>query len=209
MDAITRFRVSALVAGIIFLAGYCIVLLIPGGGDVDAEDFTDFYDSDGKRNLAFLLLIALVLGSLAMVWFFTELRTFLPAGALTSVGYASAMIGAALVIAGGGIMAAPLGVQMNSDSDFVGIPIAHTFAQAGLAVMLLGGMTAFLLATLLTSLALRAGNLVPQWVWIVGFVVAIVMLGSFIWAPGVVFPLWVILLGLVGVGTRRGEERLT
>ena len=199
MNAATRFRIAGLVSGILFLAGYCIVAVIPGGGGPAEKDFTDFYASDGKGFLAFLLLIALVTGSLSVIWFFQEVRARLPESMLSTMAGSAASFGAALAAAGGAILAGPLGVQQNSDAEFVGVPIASSFAQAGLGVMLLGGMGALMVAVLLTSLAARRAGALPSWATIVGFVVAFIMLGSFIWAPGVVFPLWLIMLGVIGM----------
>ena len=65
------------------------------------------------------------------------------------------MIGAAGLATGAVIAFAPAAVQMNSDAGFVGVPVAHTFAQAGLGLMLIVGMYSLALAVALFSLALR------------------------------------------------------
>ena len=197
-------RLSALIAGVLFAAGYCIVILIPGGGDVSADDFTDFYGSDGKIFASFVLVLVLLAGCLALVWFFTELKTRLGDDMLTRVGYVVSMIGAGAVAVGGAILSAPGGVQQNSDAEFVGVAIAHTLAQAGLLVMLVVGMYSLALGTALFSLSARRAALMPPWLSITGVVVAIVMLGSYIWAPGFIFPVWVVVIGLVGVRRRAG-----
>jgi hypothetical protein len=64
------------------------------------------------------------------------------------------------------------------------------------------GMYSLLVATVLFSVALRRSNLVPSWLSIFGFIAAIVMLGSYIASPALIFPIWVIVLGLVGVRQR-------
>jgi cyanate permease len=63
------------------------------------------------------------------------------------------------------------------------------------------GMTGFALATLMMSLAARRGALLPNWLVVVGVVLAVVTLGSFIWFPGYAFLIWVLIVGIV-VGIR-------
>jgi hypothetical protein len=198
----TRLLVSAVVSGVLFGAGYCIVVLIPGGGDVKDKDFTDFYDSDGKKMAALVLFFVLVAGCFSLVWFFNELRARLPDSIMTRTAGTVAAVGAAAVATGAGIMGGPLGAQQNSNSDFVGIPIAETFAQAGLGVMLVVGMYALALATVLVSLAARKASALPSWLSIGGVVVGVIMLGSYIWLPGLLFPIWVIVVGVVGFRER-------
>jgi hypothetical protein len=180
----------------VFAVGYAVAALIPGGGDVTDKDFTDFYDSDGKRATAFVLFVVLVVGSLLMIWFFTELTKRLPDDAVKSVAHPIAIVAAGLVLAGAAILGGPLGVQMSSDSDFVGVPIAHTFAQAGFAVMLAGGMWFFAVAVFLFSLSARRSNAFPSWLSMAGMVVGVLLLGSYIWLPGYLLPIWVIVVAM-------------
>jgi hypothetical protein len=89
---------------------------------------------------------------------------------------------------------------MNSEgSAFVGIPVAHALAQAGLGAMLGVGMYSLALSVALFSLALRRASLVPAWLGIAGVVIAVLMLGSYVWAPGYLLPIWIILLGIFGL----------
>ncbi len=198
MNSNLTLRLSALVSSVLFTIGYCTVILVPGTGDTNKEkDFTEFYDSDGKMVLAFLMAIALVAGGLALVWFFNEVRSRLADDTLIRVGYAAAVIGVTAAATGAAIVLAPIGVQQNSDSDFVGVAIAHTFDQAGLGVMLLVGMTSLALATALFSLGATRARLIPSWAGWTGAALAVVMLGSYVWLPGLVFPVWVLAFGLV------------
>jgi hypothetical protein len=197
MNSKLTLRLSALVSSVLFTIGYCMVIVVPGAGDANKEkDFTDFYDSDAKMLVAFLMGIALVAGALALVWFVSEVRSRLADDTLSRVGYTGPVIGASAAAIGGAIMLAPTGVQQNSDAGFVGVAIAHTFDQAGLGVMLLLGMTSLALATALFSLGAKRARLLPPWAGWAGVVVAVVMLGSYIWLPGLIFPVWVLSFGL-------------
>ena len=127
------------------------------------------------------------------------------------IGYAAAVVGVVAVPAGAAIMLGPSGAHTQgsnaSNTDFVGIPIALSFAQAGLILMLGVGMTGFALATLMMSLAARRGAL-PNWLVVVGVVLAVVTLGSFIWVPGYAFLIWVLIVGIVvGIGDDTAAAR--
>lgn len=196
MTSEVRLRVSAVLAALLFSVGYLVVLIVPGGGEVTDRDFTDFYDSDGRIFVSFLLYLVLLAAAWSIAWFFTEVKARLRDDLLSRAALAIALLGCGGLAVGGALLGAPGGVQMNSDAGFVGIPIAHTFAQAGLGVMLVVGMFSLALATALVSLAARRDALVPSWLSIAGIVIAVLMIGSFIWLPGYVFPVWVLTFGL-------------
>jgi hypothetical protein len=181
-------------------------LYIPGGGTPTDQDFTNFYSSDSNIALAVILGVVLVAGCLCLVWFFNELRSRLPDGMLARTTHGIAMIGVVGLAVGAVLIVAPASVQMNSSTaPFVGIPIANTFAQAGIGAMVSVGIISLLVATILYSIALRRSSLVPSWLSIYGFVTAFLMLGSIIIVPAVFFPIWLIVLGLVGVRQRSGS----
>ena len=117
------------------------------------------------------------------------------------------LLGAAAVGIGAGILAGPVGAQSNSDFAFVGVPAAEAFSQAGLAVMLGFGMYTLALATVLFSLAARRSSVLPGWLSVFGIVAGVVMLGSYIWLPGIIFPVWVLVVGVAG--TRAPERAST
>ena len=94
-------------------------------------------------------------------------------------------------------------MQTNSlTAPFVGIPIANTFVQAGVGATFVVGMYSLLVVTVLVSVALRRSALVPSWLSVFGFITAVVMLGSYMLIPALIFPIWLIVLGIVGVRAR-------
>jgi hypothetical protein len=192
----TRILISALLAAALFAVGYSMGLLVPGGGDVKPEDFTDFYDSDSDMSVVVVLLYVLLAGCLSVVWLFAELKSTIANGVLRDVAFAAASIGAAAVAVGGVLLAAPSSVQLFSDAEFVGVEIAHTFAQAGFGVMLLVGMLSFALAIALVSVDGWRAGLAPRWLWVAGFIVALLMIAAILWVPGYVFPIWLALIGI-------------
>ncbi len=201
MQTHQRFALSAVLAAIVFGIGYFVVVYIPGAGPTPDKNYADFYGSDRQMRIAGILSVVLLVGSLAMLWFFNELRARLPDGMLTRVGYTAAMVGVIAVPIGAAIMVGPAGAKQNGDGAFVGIPTALAFAQAGLAASLLVGMTGFAFAAILMSLAARGSALVPGWLAIGGVVLGFVTLGSYVWLPGFAFLAWVLLTGIT-VGLR-------
>jgi hypothetical protein len=202
MTSNTRLRLVALLAAVLFSVGYLVVLVIPGGGDVTAKDFTDYYHSDARMRASFVLMVVLLFAAWAIVWFFAEVKARLDDGVLTRIAANASLVGSGALVVGAAILGGPTGVQISSDEDFVGVPIAHTFAQAGLGVMLFVGMGSLALATALASIAAHRHAAVPRWLSIGGVIVAVAMVGSYIWLPGYIFPVWVLVFGLVGFRER-------
>ncbi len=202
MTSNTQLRVAALVAAILFSVGYLVVLIIPGGGEVTAKDFADYYDSVGRKRVALVLTAA----AWALVWLFAEVKARLADDALSRAASSVSLLGSGALAIGAAIMLAPTGVALNSDADFVGVPIAHTLAQAGLGVMLFVGMGSLALATALVSISAHRQALVPRWLSIGGGLASILMIGSVIWIPGYIFPIWLVVFGLVGLRERAPER---
>ena len=74
-----------------------------------------------------------------------------------------------------------------------------TLSQAGLGVELLGGMSLLAIATILLARAAKAAGVMAPWVATAGMVAGVIMLGSYIWLPGMVFPIWLLAVGITGL----------
>jgi hypothetical protein len=199
-DHRSRLPLAGVLAGLTFGAGLFTLFTIPGGGNVTDQQITDFYNSGGGRATALGLYFVLVVGSWLMMWFFTALAARLEDGPLAGFVRRLAAIGSAAMIIGGAIALAPSSVQMNSGRPFVGVPIAQTFAHAGLMVAIVGGVFSFAAAMFAMCLRARRTAALPGWVAVSGMVVAVLLLASFVVAPALLLPIWVILAGL---GSRR------
>jgi hypothetical protein len=186
-------------AGIVFAVGFVMAIQVPGlGGTSTTKDFTDFYNSSGKRGTATVLGFVLVVGCWLMIWLFTELRASLSRSIRSDLAFHLSIVGATAVMIGSAVELGPTMVQNNQDnSTFVGVPIAHTFTQAGAGVLIVG-MFSFALAVLLNGLEFRHSTMFPRWLGVVSIVVAILLIGSFFVAPGFLLPVWAILVGVAG-----------
>lgn len=204
MNPRKRLLISAILGAVLMTVGFLgTAFLIPGSGSPTDLDFTNFYASTSKVMLVFWSVIVLAAAGWCLVWFFNELRSRLPDGTLSKTAYSIAIIGIAALVIGAGIESGPAGVQINSSTgSFVGVPVAHTFAQAGLGAMIEAGIFSLLVATVLFSIALKQSALVPSWVPIFGYICALLMISSFILVGAFFFPVWLIVLGIVGVKQR-------
>lgn len=182
-------------AAIVYIVGHILLAPVPGGGDTSADDFQKFYVRDDNTGVAIAGVLVLTIGCLGMLWFFHEVREHMETP-LARAGFVSTAIGLGLVAAGAAIVAAPSGVQLNSDEPFVGNAVAHALAQAGWGVMLIGGaMFLGLGVGMLAVAGRRLGVLVP-WVGIAGIVAAVLQLVGYIWLPIFAIPLWVLIVAI-------------
>ncbi len=204
MKANQRLTLSAVLAAVIFGIGYFVAVVIPGAGSAKASDYTKFYSSDGKQTAAAILFVVLFVGCMAMLWFFSELRSRLAEATLTRLAFTATIVGVVAVLAGASVLGGPAASVQGTDAAYVGNATASAFAQAGLALFLLGGMYSFAFAALLLTIALAREALLPKPAWIVAGILAIATFGSFFWFPGFAFLAWVLLTGVV-VGMREAS----
>jgi hypothetical protein len=185
------------VGAVVYAVGFVLASSAPGGGDVDSADFEDFYVTDDNTAVVIIGVFVLTVGALAMLWFFHRLRAAI-ATTDAGFGWGAAALGLALVAGGTCLLAGPSGVQAFSDAEFVGQPVAHTFAQSGFAMMLVPGSLLLGLGVAVLSLAGRNAGVLLPWVAIAGLVAAALQLLAYIWIPSLAIPLWVLAASIVG-----------
>lgn len=192
-----KLRIAGPTAGVVFGVGLASIVMIPGlGGTSTTKAFTDFYGSDGRRGTATVLGFVLVVGCWLMVWAFGELRNRLGGSPRADLVSRLALLGAAAVVVGTAIDLGPAMVQTGSDNKgFVGIPIAHAFAQAGAGAVIFGPFS-FAAAILLVGLEIRRRGGLPAWTGPTSIVFAVLLVGSFMLAPGVLLGVWAVLVGV-------------
>jgi hypothetical protein len=204
----SRLTIAGLTAGVVFAAGFTVLLLVPGlGGTSTTKDFTDFYTSDRRRGAATLLGFVLMVGVWLMVWLFTELRARLDGSTLANLAHRFGIVGVAAVMIGTTVDLGPTMVQNNNDNaGFVGIPVAHAFTQAGAGAVVMGLMTCAA-AMFLYGLDLRRSPHFPRWLGVSSLLLAVLLLvGSFFIAPGYLLTIWAIV---VAIASRRGVHEAT
>lgn len=198
------FRWAGLVGAVVFLVGHIMVSSVPGGGDVDPSDFDDYYVTDDKTGLAIAGLIIVSVGVILLVLFLHHLRTTI-ASDFSRLAFASGMAGLSVYAVGATLLASPSAVQAFSDADFVGEEVAHTFAAAGFGAILIPGALLIGLAIAAFSFASRQTGMLPSWVSIIGYIVAVLQLASIIWLPFLLVPVWLALASIAGTRARAVE----
>lgn len=196
-------RWIGLAGAIVFLVGFFMLSAVPGGGDVDAADFEEFYVDDERTNIALPAMYLVTLGALAMSWFLYELRETI-GSTLARFGGAAALVGLAMFVVGAGAVAGPSGVQEFGDEPFVGASVAHALAQAGWGIALVGGALFVGAGIAALCVAGRSSGRLVAWVAIAGLAVAVLQLGSVIWLPALLIPVWVAVCA--GAGVRYGDS---
>jgi hypothetical protein len=194
-------RWAGLVGAVVFLVGFIMLSSVPGGGDPDPSDFEEYYVTDDNTGLAVAGLLIAAAGVIILVLFLHYLRHRVGTD-LSRLALTSGVAGFAVLLTGATILAAPSAVQSFSDAEFVGEPIAHTFASAGFGVMLIPGALLIGLAIALYSVAGRATGTLPAWVSIIGYVVAVLQLLAIIYLPFLVVPVWMVLASIAGAERR-------
>jgi hypothetical protein len=195
-------RWSGLAGAVVFLVGFIMLSSVPGGGDPDPADFEEYYVTDDNTGLAIAGLLIMSAGVILLVLFLHYLRTTIGTD-ISRLGFASGVAGFAVVMVGAALLASPSAVQAFSDADYVGEPIAHTFAAAGFGVMLIGGALLIGLAIAAYSVAGRLTETLPAWVSIIGYIVAVLQLVAIIYLPFLLVPVWLALASIAGVRAQR------
>lgn len=201
-----RGRIAAITTALVFAVGFTGFLMAgpPGGGTTAAKDVTDYYQSTSSVLTGAVLGLTQVAGCLMLLWFFAELRARLTGTMLAQVGHTIATVGVTLVVAGTMIMLGPSGVRLFTGSSFaggtfVGVPAAMTAGQAGLDVLLFGGVYSLAVAVFLLSLAARRqGAALPGWLGVAGMVIGVLLVASVVGTPALLLVIWLILVAAAG-----------
>ncbi len=201
-----RGRVAAVATALVFTIGFGGSLFLgpPGGGTTSETAVTDYYRSTGNLVTGAIFGLITVAGCLLMMWFFTELSSRLADTMLTRVGHTIAIVGSALIIVGTEILLAPTGVRLFTGASFgggtfVGVSSAITAGQAGIGVMLFGGVYSLATAIFLLSLAARRQRTaLPGWLAVAGMVIGVLLVASVIGTPALLLVVWLLLVAATG-----------
>jgi hypothetical protein len=179
---------------VLFVVGF-VVIPTPDKG-TDTAKWARWWTDSGHRAGAVVGAYLMVLGVLAFVWFMWGLNQRLrePSGVMITFG--SLFVGLALVSAL--IRAAIPGGKVFGDTPVpAGADLARQFDNTGFAVLLVAGALAAGAFTATASYAARRDAILPGWLTIAGYVVAVLQLAAGLFFPFVLFPLWVLVVSIV------------
>ena len=204
-------RIGAL-SGIIF-----VVLLIVGGGllldspeskDPDAV-WLNYLNDDSNlvQNLigAYILLVA----AFAFVIFLVVLaRNLRLASSGDDILPAIAFVGGVLFVASllaaiAGLAAVPANIKFGDDAPIPSPDFAKNIQAVGFVALLIGGAFSAFVMIVATSVIILRTHLFAEWVAMLGFLAAILLIFAALFIPLIALPIWVLVVS--GALARRPE----
>jgi hypothetical protein len=194
------------IAGIVFVPLFVVGWLVSTGGVPDSDaplaDWVDWMTDSGSGAMALLSAYLLILAAIAFVVFAAGLvrriRDAQGDGSLTaSIVLGLSILGSALLASGGiAVNTGPI-QRLFDDSvpDPTDIQVFIQIQSLGFGLALVGSALSVAAIIAIASASLRAT--VPRWFTMIGYVAAVVMLGSVMFLPMVVFPVWVLIASIL------------
>ncbi len=161
----------------------------------NATQWAVLWNSSSNRTKQILGAYLVVFGLLAFIWFASKLRSALGDGAGMMLTFGS-------VFAAMGMLFALVGTAIAGNKAFTSAPVpsgALSQQLSGLAAGILvvpGALAAGVFVALASYLA-RRGGVLPGWLTIAGYVVAVLQLAAVIFFPLLLVPLWVLVTSIV------------
>jgi hypothetical protein len=194
------------IAGIVFVPLFIAGWFISTGGVPDYDEplaeWVDWTTDSGSGAMALLSAYLLILAAIAFVVFAAGLvgriRDAQGYGSLTaSIAHGLSILGSALLASGG--VAVNTGPIQRLFDDSVPDPTdPQVFIQIqslGFGLALVGSALSVAAVIAIVSASLRATE--PRWFTMIGYVAAVIMLGSVMFLPMVVFPVWVLIASIL------------
>ncbi len=188
---------------VLFLISMWLLRSAPHAGESD-EVFIEFYSGDDRRRMVLAGLYVLPFSAVSFIWFTAALRQWISRSGRRGsqmIGTVQLMSGLAfitLTLASAGASILPAALAELSEETF-DVGVARDFPLYGNALLLVFGVRMAAIFVMTTSNIGRATGFMPRWFSYIGIVIALVLFLSYslsVWLV-VVFPVWVLALGLL------------
>ncbi|MCA9859678.1 MAG: hypothetical protein KC438_08145 [Thermomicrobiales bacterium] len=191
------------VFAILFLLSLWLLHSTPKPVDSD-ESFIDFYSGDERQKIMLVGLYLLPFSAVAFIWFIAALRQWVTRGSRRG----SQMIGTVQLLSGIGFITLALASAAASTMPAAMVELGYGSSDAGMArqfplfgdaLLLVFGVRMSAMFVMTTARIGRASGYMPRWFSIASMVAAAILFLSYsltVWLA-VVFPLWVLALGLL------------
>jgi hypothetical protein len=188
---------------VLFVGGF-VAFTTPEDNKKTAE-WTRWWNDSGHRTTAVIAAYLMVLGLLAFVWFAWNLRErvgrggglmFVFGSLFAAVGLISTMVRATIP-----------GSKLFGNTPVPPGDFSRQFDQIGFATLLIAGALSAGLFIGIASYEARKAGILPGWLTIAGYVIAVLQLAGALFFPFALFPLWVLIASIVLV--RRGGKVVT
>jgi hypothetical protein len=179
---------------VLFVAGF-IVFPTPSNGK-DTAKWARWWTDSGHRTAAVIGAYLMVLGLLAFVWFMWGLDQRLRHRSGMMMTFGSLFVGLALISAL--VRAAIPGGNVFGDTPVpAGADLARQFDNIGFGVLLVAGALSAGAFVATASYLARRDAILPGWLTVAGYVVAVLQLVGGFFFPFALFPLWVLVASIV------------
>jgi hypothetical protein len=188
---------------LLFLLALLLIASVPTPSAPDAE-ITDFYNSEGTRRMTIVGLYVMPFAGIAFLWFIVALRTWISGTIrrenvlLSNVQLVSGVVYIALFFAAAGSYSVVAASVEFSDAQ-VNPELARQFPQFGSTLFLVFALRMAAVFVFSTSTIGRTAGVLPRWFTLSGYGVGLFLLltASFYRWFVLVFPIWVLVLGIL------------
>jgi hypothetical protein len=180
---------------VLFVAGFMTFPTPMSTSSKNTVKWQGWWTDSGHRVGAVIGAYLMVLGVLAFVWFMWALRRRLADEGGPMVVFAGLFVGMVLVSAL--IRAAIPGAKLFGNTPVPTGDFARQFDQIGFALLLVAGALSAGAFTAFASYAARRRAILPGWLTMAGYVVAVLQLAAGLFFPFVLFVLWVLVTAIV------------
>jgi hypothetical protein len=179
---------------VLFVAGF---LTVPTPDDSsDSDKWARWWTDSGHRVAAVIGTYLIVLALLAFVWFMWSLRDRLRSASGMMVTFGSLFVG--LTLTSALVRATIPGAKLFGDSPIpADADLARQLDNLGFGLWLVAGALCAGAFTAIASWLAHRDGVLPRWLVIAGYVVAVLQLAAGIFIPFVLFVLWVLVVSIV------------
>lgn len=199
------------IAGIAFVVLFFVGFIALDTPDTDAPvaDWDAYFGDSGNRTETILSMFLIVLSGFAFLWFATSMRVRLRAAAtaeqLRAVAAGAALLYVAMLVAGGIAFGNTAGAIEFGDTPVPDGDISRMFEQLGFALIMLAGGFASAVFVGVTSVLGRKAGVFPPWLAILGYVVAVILVFSFMFFPVLLLLVWVLIVSIRSLVSQTGS----
>lgn len=195
------------ISGVLYVILWVVVIFALEGetGDSDA-DIVSWYADSGNRDQQLVSFFLVLAASLCFVWFLSVLRGRLAetegaAGTKTALAFGAGLVAVTLWTIASAVWMAISFTVGDSDEFVVDPNMDRLLGNLGYALWF-GGTTIALLVVLCTGLVGLKSGVIPRWLAWVSFLVAVLMLASFVFVPFLIWLGWVLVVSLIWLFAR-------
>jgi len=158
-------------------------------------EWAQLWNSSSNRTKQILGAYLVVFGLLAFIWFASKLRGALGDGAGMMLTFGS-------VFAAMGMVGSLIATTIAGNKAFASAPVpsgslSQQLNGVGAGILVVPGALAAGVFVAIASYLARRGGVLPGWLTIAGYVVAVLQLAAVVFVPLLLVPLWVLVTSIV------------